>query len=182
MLGGFHAAKCAEHCIDKYIQGSGIVGSLQQAKVFGVNVVDTVLNGINYKRSFKGYLILAHANEKWDTFLKTIDINQFDGFSDDIKSLHIAFATKTFFEDSNKLFYNTCSSRFELIKQEFGKFSNIWSARSEICKHWRGVLKLISLLKGCEAAVTEGNGEAHFHAMQTHKLPQICILMKLPEE
>ena len=135
MFGGSHAAKCAEHGIDKYIQGSGIVGSLQQAKVFGVNIVDTVLNGINYKRSFKGYLILAHANEKWDTFLKTIDINQFDGFSDDIKSLHIAFATNTFFEDSNKLFYNTCSSRFELIKQEYGKFSNIWPARSEICKH-----------------------------------------------
>ena len=70
MFGGFHAAKCAEHCIDKYIQGSGIVGSLQQAKVFGVNIVDTVLNGINYKRSFKGYLILANAIKKWELFFE----------------------------------------------------------------------------------------------------------------
>ena len=28
MLGGFHAAKCAEHSIEKYFQGSGIEGSL----------------------------------------------------------------------------------------------------------------------------------------------------------
>ena len=49
MLVRFHAAKCVEHCIDKYIQGSGIEGSLRLTKVFGITVVDTVLNGINYR-------------------------------------------------------------------------------------------------------------------------------------
>ena len=44
-----------------------------------MNVVDTVLNGIYYKRSFKGYLVLANAIEKWDAFLKITDINQFGG-------------------------------------------------------------------------------------------------------
>ena len=64
---GFHAAKCVEHCIGKYIQGSGIEESFWQAKVFGVNVayvVDTVLNKISFKWSFKGYLILILAIEK----------------------------------------------------------------------------------------------------------------------
>ena len=28
MLGGFHAAKCVKHCIGRYIQGSGMEGSL----------------------------------------------------------------------------------------------------------------------------------------------------------
>ena len=41
----------------------GVV-NIQQTKVFGVNVVDTVLNRISYKRSFKGYLILGNAIEK----------------------------------------------------------------------------------------------------------------------
>ena len=50
MLRKFHAAKCAENCIEKYIQGSGIDKSLRQTKVFGVTVVDTILNGINYKQ------------------------------------------------------------------------------------------------------------------------------------
>ena len=68
MLGAFHAAKCVEHCTEKYIQGSGIEGSIQWTNIFDVNFVDTVLNGINYKRSFMGYLILANTTEKWDVF------------------------------------------------------------------------------------------------------------------
>ena len=100
MLGGFHAVKCVEYCIGKYIQGSRIEGH--------VNVVDTVLNGINYKGSFKGCLILANAIEKWDAFLKITDINQFYRFSDAIKSLQIAFTSKTF--ENSKLSYEICSS------------------------------------------------------------------------
>ena len=42
----------------------------------------------------------------------------------------------------------------------------------ETCKHWRGVLKLITLLQGCVAAVREGNGKDHFHAIQ--RLPVFC--------
>ena len=159
MLDRFHAAKCDEYCIEKYLQGSGIV--------CGVNVVDKVLNGINHKRSFKGYLILANAVEIWDAFLEISDINQFDGFSDAIKSLQIAFASKHF--EGTKLSYETCSSRRELIKQEFGKLSSICSEKSEICKHWCGVLILISLLNSCVAAVREGNWEpmqCNFHSMQ----------------
>ena len=114
MLGEFHTAKCVDHCIDKYIQGSEIEGSLRQRKVFGVYVVDTVLNGINYKQYFKGYLILANAIEKWDLFLKITDINQFDRFSD------FQILQKIFGE--SKLSYEACSSRCELIKQELRKF------------------------------------------------------------
>ena len=76
-------------------------------------------------------------------FLKITDINQFDGFLDAMKSLQVAFGSENL-EDS-KLSYETCSSRCELIKQEFGELSNISSERSETCKHWHGVLKLISL-------------------------------------
>ena len=120
MLGRFYAAKCVQHCIEKYIQGFGIERTLRQTKVFCVNVADTVLYGINYKRSFKGYFILVNAIEKWDAFLKTTDINPFDGLSDAIKSLQIAFVSKNF--ENSKLTYETCSSRCELIKQEFRKF------------------------------------------------------------
>ena len=81
-----------------------------------------------------------------------------------------------------------CLSRCELIKQEFGKFSNIFLKG----QNWRGVLKLVSLLKDCVAAVREGNGEVHFYTMQRfffcflyiwqHKLPQICILVSWKNE
>ena len=47
MLGGFHTAMYVS-CIEE---------SLKQTQVFGINVVDAVLNGTNYVRSMKGYLI-----------------------------------------------------------------------------------------------------------------------------
>ena len=124
-------------CLVDFIQPSvlnialtSIFRGLQQKKVFGVNVANTVLNGINYKQSFKGYLILANTIEKWGAFMIITDINQSDEFSDAIKSLQIALTSKKF-EDS-KLSYEICSSRCELIKQEFEKFSNICSEKSEI--------------------------------------------------
>ena len=88
--------------------------------------------------------------------LKITDINQFHGFSDAIKSLQIVFASKHFAD--SKLSCETCQSICELIKQEFGKLSNICSERSKIFKHWRGALKLVNLLKDCVTAVREGNG------------------------
>ena len=52
-----------------------------------MNVVGTVLNEMNYKLSFEGYLIIAKVIENWGAFLKITDKNQFDGFSDTVESL-----------------------------------------------------------------------------------------------
>ena len=49
MLGSFHAAKCIEHCIGKYITGTGVMA------------LKSVLEGTNYARSLKAILILTHA-------------------------------------------------------------------------------------------------------------------------
>ena len=58
--------------------------------------MDTVVNGINYKRFFKGYLILTNCIEKWAPFMKITGINQFAGFSDTIKSIQKAYVSKHF--------------------------------------------------------------------------------------
>ena len=39
ILCGFHAAKCAQHYTEKYIQGSGNEESLRHKEGFGVNVI-----------------------------------------------------------------------------------------------------------------------------------------------
>ena len=54
--------------IGKYIEENGIKESLRQTQVFRVNVVDTILNGTNYVRSMKGYLILANVIENGRRF------------------------------------------------------------------------------------------------------------------
>ena len=45
------------------MEGSRIEESLRQTQTFGVNVFDAVLNGTNYARSVRGYLVLANVIE-----------------------------------------------------------------------------------------------------------------------
>ena len=48
MLDGFHTAKCLQHIIGKYIRGSGLEEPFRQTRVFGVKIVDSVLDGTHY--------------------------------------------------------------------------------------------------------------------------------------
>ena len=42
-LGGFHMAKYVQHCIGKYIQGSGLDDTLVESQVFWKKVIGQVL-------------------------------------------------------------------------------------------------------------------------------------------
>ena len=65
-------------------------------QVFGVNVIDAVLNGTNYARSLKGYLILSNVIEKlkWEAFSKHIVPHEFSELSKALKALQIALVSK----------------------------------------------------------------------------------------
>ena len=134
--------------------------------VFGVNVIDAVLNGTNYVHSLKGYLILANAIEKLklEDFLKCIDPHEFSGFSKVFKSFQIALASKN--PEESKSSYHVCLNQCQVIKEEFETFSKTCSERSEICRHWDGILTLIGLLKDLVAADSEGNWEVHLQVIQ----------------
>ena len=45
LLSGFHMAKCLIRCIRKYIKGSGLEDALTETEVFGVKILEQVLNG-----------------------------------------------------------------------------------------------------------------------------------------
>ena len=126
-------------------------------QVFGVNVIDAVLNGTNYARSLKGYLILSNVIEKlkWEAFLKHIDPHEFSEFSKALKAFQIALASK--YSEESKSSYHVCLNQYQLIKQEFESFCKTCSERSKICRHWDGILTLIGLLKDLVAADGEGN-------------------------
>ena len=53
VLGDSHTAECMQHSIGKYIRGSALEESLRQARVFELNIADSVLDGMH-----KGLLIL----------------------------------------------------------------------------------------------------------------------------
>ena len=104
-------------------------------QVFGVNVIDAVLNRTNYARLLKGYLTLANAIEKlkWEAFSKHIDPHEFIEFSKALKSFPIALASKN--PEENKSSYHVCLTQCHVIKQEFETFSKTCSERSKICRH-----------------------------------------------
>ena len=126
-------------------------------QVFGINVIDAVLNGTNYARSLKRYLILANAIEKlkWEDFLKHIDMREFSEFSKASKAFQIVLASKN--PEESKSSYHVCLNQYQVIKQEFETISKTCSGRSKICRHWDDILTLIGLLKDLVAADREGN-------------------------
>ena len=134
--------------------------------VFGVNVIDAVLNGTNYVHSLKGYLILANAIEKLklETFSKHIDKDEFSEFSKALKAFQIALASWN--PEESKSTYHLCFNQCQVLKQEFETFSKTCSKRSEICRHWDVILTLICLLKDLVATDREGNWERHVWVIQ----------------
>ena len=48
MLGDFVSAEYLQHSIGEYIRGSSLEESLRQTRVFGVNIADSVLDGMHY--------------------------------------------------------------------------------------------------------------------------------------
>ena len=145
-------------------------------QVFGVNVIDEVLNETNYARSPTGYLILAVAIEKlkWEAFSKHTNLHEFSKFSKALKAFQIALASKKPEESTSS--YHVCLNQCQVIKQEFETFSKAYSERSEMCRHWDGILTLIGLLKDLVAADREGNWEGHLQVIQ--KLLSVFLMSR----
>ena len=86
MLGGFHLAKNALRCAGKYLRGSGIEDSLIEPGTFGPKVLEAVLGGAHYYRSFAGLCIVEDAilQLKAEAFWDSTDPNH---FNDEITSM-----------------------------------------------------------------------------------------------
>ena len=87
-------AKCAQHCIGKYIRGSGLEDSLLETSIFGIKVVEQFLNGTHYVRSLRGILILAIEKIKWHAFWKMNEQEQFQATIDSLHELRKTLSEK----------------------------------------------------------------------------------------
>ena len=64
MLGGFHTAKTALKCADKFIRGSGIEDAFVGCRIFSPKSIEIVLSGTHYYRSLNGLLMIAEAIDR----------------------------------------------------------------------------------------------------------------------
>ena len=174
MLGSFHTAKCVQHCIGKYIQGSGIEDSLTQTKVLGVKVLKSVIDGTNYARALKVILILSNAitRLKWQAFLKTKDAVQVNEYAVLLSDLQQALSAKD--PDRSKRAYRDCMTSVLMLKKDFAEFSQTCAEKSEMCRYWDGLIKLSRTLTSLIAADRDGNWALHLLSIQ-ELLPVFCV-------
>ena len=76
-LGGFHYEKIVYGCVGRYLEISGIDAVLTETECFGVDVVNSVLEGTNYVRSKEGLSMINEAIQSLmlDEFLKSIQLD-----------------------------------------------------------------------------------------------------------
>ena len=163
LLGGFHMAKAAEHCIGKLVKGSGLDDTLVETKVFGVKVVEQVISGGHYERSLRAYLILEDVIEimKWKVFS-----NKYSGSEalSNLKGFAGVFVSKDL-EQINEMYENSLPS-VALIKSEFDAFVLDCLQRSELCRFFEELLHSIRILKNLIAADRNGDWNGHLQAVQ----------------
>ena len=122
MMGGFHMAKAAMHCIGKYLKGCGIEDAFVETETFGIKVTESVIEGSNYVRAFRGLLITAEAIEsmKWDAFWTVQDHNNYKG------ELNTLYSLLSFLKDKNpmtsKSYFQRCLDNQQLM-DDFKEFS-----------------------------------------------------------
>ena len=92
-LGGFHYEKIVFACVGKYLQISGIDAVLSETECFGIDVVQSVLEGSNYVRSKEGLSLINEAilSLMLEEYLKhfPISTNMKQDALDIVKSLQI---------------------------------------------------------------------------------------------
>ena len=165
MMGGFHMAKAAMHCIGKYLKGCGIEDAFVETETFGIKVAESVIQGSHYVRAFRGLLIAAEAVEsmKWDAFWTVQDRSNYED------ELNVLFDLLSSLKDKDPLIskfnFQRCMENKQLMA-DFKEFSKQACENSDMCLYLEGLIENITHLKALIAADREGDWEGHLLAVQ----------------
>lgn len=167
MLGSFHMARAALRCAGKFLRGSGIVDALIESRLFGSKVVEQVLTGNHYVRSFEGLMIVEQAIErlKWEAFWKEHAYQEYqDGYA-------ILNNLQTNLIRMNK---NDCKDAITLVTESecakklldaFYEFSQKCSKQSNMCRYWETFLSMMKTIKNLVQADRDGDFLLHVKAV-----------------
>ena len=166
MLGGFHMAKIVLGAIGKYVNGCGLEDALIETNVFGKKTIQAVLGGTHYVRSLRGIQILFAAIQsiKWQAFWDLHDPKKYARELSSLDSLMNALHNKE--KKQCAALYTNVSSNLQQLLNDFEKFSQMCTDRSEVCQYWDGIINLTHLLQNLISADREGDWDAHLQAVQ----------------
>ena len=172
-LGSYHMIKTILACIGKYLGGSGCRAIWTKNKVFGLDVVESVLSGSDYERSIDGISLLGECISRlqWVEFLSN-DVLKYSDELNILLSLKNAISKKQQVE-SRKLLKDFKLSSSKML-DEFELFKTKLSESSETFHYWNNFLKMVHLLKLLLRADRDGNWNLHMHAVK-ETMPLFCV-------
>ena len=135
MLGGIHTARYVLHCIGKFIKRSRLDDVLIEIEVFGAKVLEAVLAGTDYVRSFRGMLILSSviSSLRWNAFSETINDDQFIEINENLKEFSSNIIEKNKVQCCAK--YDECEGKIDSLKSKYDMFVKDRATSSELCKY-----------------------------------------------
>ena len=115
MMGGFHMPKAAMYCVGKYLRGSGMEDAFVETETFGLKVAQSVMEGSQYVRAFRGLLIAAEALEsmKWDAFWNVHNTEEYTTDQSALRELSSSLMEKDPF--TAKTYLNSCRKNEKLM-------------------------------------------------------------------
>ena len=166
MLGGFHLAKNALRCAGKYLRGSGIEDSLIEPGIFGPIVLESVLGGKHYYRSFAGLSIVEDAilQLRAEAFWDTNDASQFTGEIIMLANLQESLISWDAAESKMLLNDIVHNKTLEKLMDCMVKFADRCSRESEMCRYLQNYLLSMRLIKDFIRADRQADFLLHIEA------------------
>lgn len=143
MLGNFHVTKIRTACVGKYLKESEIESVLIETESFGINVIVQVLNGSDYARSTKGFLLLGEALQRlqFEAFIKQCKVGKYKNEFDSLIKLQNLIVDGKL-EKATFEFENISKNSSQLLS-DFFSFIEQRCSESPLFKYWTHVLFLI---------------------------------------
>ena len=165
-LGSFHMMKVVMGAIGKYVDGSGAETILAETKVFGKNVVNSVLNGTHYTRSLKGLSMLSECIERlqWAEFFKEKGHEQYINELKFLQGMKDAVSERK--RDVSKEYLESFLSTSTTMLDDFHEFRREKMEMSETFTFWDRFIQMVGVLKDLVRADREGNWELHLNSVQ----------------
>lgn len=166
-IGSFHMIKILLGSIGKYLRGGGAETILTECGIFGLNVVEAVLNGSNYVRSMKGMYLLAEAMERLQ-FIEFFKQNPSQSYKEEIimlQKLKDSVSTKN--QPQSKECLKNFMMSSDKLHTDFEQFKKEKEKQSETFTYWNNFIQMVYMLKDLVRADREGNWELHLHTVQS---------------
>ena len=149
------------------VPGGGAANIWIDNSAFGINIVESVLAGSNYIRSFKGMMMLSDTMNRlrWCEFFKENEVLKYKAELKLLTDIKRAVANKKR-QESRMIMHNCVDTDDVHVFHDFDQFITQRKETSETFAYWDMLIELVSLMKDLIRADREGNWMLHVFTVQ----------------